>query len=410
MNKNTNILIDGNFVSFSSYAIFSNYGKIKEPFKRERDQIAYIQELSSRVFHILSQLPKGRVIFCLDSKSWRKDFMKDYKISREDKEGNKGMMDSATKEIFYSLLAEFGELLIKAGIHVSKVQGAEGDDLLMKWAKYLNDKGENCIVISGDRDLTQIVKGPESPWTIILDNKSNQNKLFSVPGWSDFIEQPQTNTIFEFNPNADDNNILKLLRDNTLNIMNTSHYVLHKILIGDSGDDVPSSWKVYKGEDKWVRVTDKKAEKIIEIITTPMSDHSLSCAEWLDIFLRTVDPKATGMYTWDSVNLEKRMDEISGVLLRVMGDVDDSEIRKKVTENIIRNAKLVWLRPEMLPFNINQMINESIENSMENVPGADKTKWNKIALLTGSRFGKTKVAPLGFDPFSHGMELPNEED
>jgi hypothetical protein len=390
--------------------MFSNYGKTKDPFKRERDQIAYIQGLSSRLFYILNALPKGgSVVCCLDSRSWRKDFMEKYKESREDGEGNKGIMDNETKQIFYSLLAEFGEILKKAGIHSSKVIGAEGDDLLFKWAKYFNDKGQNCIIISGDRDLTQIVRGPEEPWNVVWDNKSNHNKLFSSPGWLDAIEQPTENTIFEFNP-ANKNDLPKLVRDSgaSLQIMNTSHYLLHKILIGDDGDDVPSSWKVYKGEDKWVRVTDKKAEKIIEIITTPMSDRSLSSAEWLDVFLRTIDPKAVGMYSWDSTNLEKRMDEISGVLLRVMGDVDDAELRKKVADNILRNARLVWLRDEMLPFNINEMINENIKDSMEYTAGADGSKWNKISLLAGSRFGKTKVAPLGFDPFSLLDELPDE--
>ena len=403
-----NILIDGNFIAFSEFAMFSNYGKIKDPFKRERDQVSYIQGLSNRLFHILNQLPKGgTVVFCLDSRSWRKDFMEKYKERREDEEGNKGMMDNETKQIFYSLLAEFGEVLTKVGIHSSKVLGAEGDDLLFKWSKYFNDKGENCIIISGDGDMKQLVKGPESPWTAVWSNKSNNNKLFFVPGWLDEIEKPLENSIFDFNPINTD--LPKMIRDSgaSMQVMNTSHYLLHKILIGDDGDDVPSSWKVYKGEDKWVRVTDKKAEKIIEIITTPMSDRSLSCTEWLDVFLRTIDPKAEGLYNYDSTNLEKRMDEISGVLLRVMGDIDDSELRKKVTENILRNARLVWLRNEMLPFNINQMINESIENSMSTIAGADRTKWNKMALLNGTRFGKTKVAPLGFDPFSL-LDLPDE--
>lgn len=412
-----NILIDGNFISFSEFALFADYGKQKSPLKRERDQIAYIQGLSSRLFYILNSLPKGgRVVFCLDSRSWRKDFMEKYKESREDDKGNKGIMDNETKQIFYSLLAEFGEILESVGIHMSKVQGAEGDDLLFKWAKYFNDKGENCIIISGDKDLTQIVKGPEEPWTIVWSNKTNNNKIYSVNGWQDAIEQPTNNTIFEFNMADDKDTLSRMLRESgaAMQIMHSSHYILHKILIGDDGDDVPSSWKMKTktaktGEEKWVRVTDKKAEKIIEIITAPNVDMSLSCTEWLDVILKSIDPSKTILpYVNAGISVSKRMDEISGTLLRVMGDVDDKELRKKVTENIQRNAKLVWLMDDMLPYNVNEMINENISKSIENTVAPNKAKWNKNALLDGTRFGKIKTAPRGFDPFSL-VNLPDED-
>jgi len=413
----TNILIDGNFISFSEFAMFSSYGKTKDPLRRDRDQASFIQGLSSRLFYILNSLPKGgRVVFCLDSRSWRKEFMEKYKESRENEKGDKGIMDNETKQLFYSLLAEFGEVLTLAGIHMSKVQGAEGDDLLFKWARYFNDKGENCIIISGDYDMTQTVQGPESPWTIVWSNKSTNNKMFTSAGWIDAIEEPQSNTVFEFNVTHDQSNLSKLIRDSgtSIQVMDVPHYVLHKILIGDDGDDVPSSWKMKtetsKGEEKWVRVTDKKAEKIIEVITYPPSDHSLDCKEWLNVILHAIDPKAKSIldYTQTNINVAERMDEISGVLLRVMGDVDDAELRKQVTENILRNAKLVWLREEMLPFNVNQMINENIEKSINTVKASNRAKWNKNALLEGTRFGKAQIAPRGFDPFSL-IDLPDEE-
>jgi len=407
----TNIIIDGNSVAFSEYSIFSNYGKDKEPFKKERDQAAYVQGLSNRLFHILNQLPKGgRVIFCLDSRSWRKELMEKYKEKREDADGTKGMMDNETKLIFYSILSEFGEALTRAGIHMSKVQGAEGDDLIFKWVKYFNLKNENCIVISGDRDLTQTVTGPGEPWSIVWDNKSNHNKIFAIPGWSEEIDKPISNSIFDFNPIDDQNTIKKLLRDSgaSINTMNISYYLLHKILIGDDGDDVPSSWKVEKentkGEKKWVRVTDKKAEKIIEILTYPPADRSLSCSEWLDILLHNIDPSKAPMFS----DHKSRLDELAGTILRVMDDLDDTNLREKVSENILRNTKLVWLRDEMLPFNINQMINENIENSISSTPTPDHSKWNKNALLEGSKFGKVKIAPRGFDPFNL-LELPDED-
>lgn len=401
-----NIIIDAGFMCFSAYSTFSDYGKIKDPLKSTRSQASFLQELSNKLFYTLNQLPKGgQVVFCLDSRSWRKDFDKGYKSSREDTEGNKGIMDNESKKIFYKLVDEFGSLINKVGIHLSKSQGAEGDDLIFKWVEFFREKGENCVIVTGDHDMMQLVKGPEEPWTVVWSNKKNNSKIFSISGWKDSLNKPSQSSIFEFNISKDQDVISKMIRDTgtLIETVNPSKYLLHKILIGDDGDDVPSCWTVEKTN---TRVTDGRAKKIIDLVTDQNSDHSLTHDEWLEVILRSADPKQ--IIENDFTDYEKRIDELSGTILRVMKDLDDSELRKKVSSNIIRNAKLMWLRKEMIPFNIDSMINESIERSIMNTPEADRSKWNQKFLLKGSSFeGFGSSAPKGFDPFSL-IELPDE--
>lgn len=413
-----NILIDFNYIGFSEYALFANYGKIKDPLKRERDQVAYIQSLTNRVFNLLYNIPKGgKIVFCIDSRSWRKDLMEQYKENREDNDGNKGSMDNETKKIFYSLLEEFGELLKGAGMIVSKVKGAEGDDLLFKWVKYFNDKGENCILISGDGDLTQVVQGPLEPWTVVWSKRTKNNKLFTVSDWYDNLVEERANTIFEFNVTDENGSLNKLFSDTetTINTINVGYYLLHKILIGDDGDDVPSSWKVYKGihngKDKYVRVTNKKAQDIIKAITSA----TFSCSDWMEVLFNMTDPNTSSFNSSSKrkpisedelTRCKNKLNELSGVVLRVMGDVDDLNLRTKVSENLIRNTRLVWLKEEMLPYNLNQMINEHLEDSISKLK-YDSTKWSKNGLLKGSRFGDIKSVPRNFDPFNFQV-LPDE--
>ncbi len=388
--KKTNIIIDGNHFAFSFFSVFSNYGATKNPLKTEKNQIIFIQELTNRFFSVLNQLPKGgQTVFCLDSKSWRKEILSTYKESRQDADGNKGIMDNETKHIFYSLLTEFGIILKNIGIHVSRVQNSEGDDLIEKWTKVFKDLGENTIIVTADKDMTQLVCGPETPWTVVWSNQKNINKIYAVSDWKETLGHTKSNNIFEFNITNDEDSMLKLIRDTnvSIGIMFTDYYLLHKILVGDDGDNVNSVWKVAKG-DKFVRVTDKKAEKIIETLSK-------------DINVKDF------MSRWGEPEL---LDALSGIILRVMGDVDGADQRTAVTESLLLNARLVWLKAEMLPEELNQKIDESIINSLNDIK-IDRSKWNKKSCLEGTKYSKDSVHYLGraFDPFNL-IELPTEDD
>ena len=392
-----NVIIDLNGIAYSEYSIFSNYGKTKDPLKTNRDQTVFIQGLTKRIFSILNQLPKGRVVCCIDSKSWRKKILEEYKESREEENGDKKGMDNETKLIFYGLIEEFSELLKRIGIHSSKVLGAEGDDLIFKWAEYFYLNGESSVIVSGDRDMNQCVKGPDEPWIVVWSNRTTINKLYTVNSWIDSINESinQENSIFQFNLSSD-NTMAKFVRESnaSINIMNVDYFILHKILIGDDGDDVPAVWKVSKGE-KYVRVTDKKAQTIIEHITQKYSEKTILNAILSKHAFNEIN-KTEEEIKENFFQLYEIIDELAGTILRVMGDIDDSDIRKKVSERIIINARAVYLHEDVLPFNINKAIDEDIEKSLRDVkitPGITRGNF-----LKGTRFDE-KVPPKNFDPF-----------
>ena len=398
-----NVIIDLNGIAYSEYSIFSNYGKNKDPLKTNRDQTAFIQGLTKRIFSILNQLPKGRVICCIDSKSWRRKILEEYKESREAENGDKKGMDNETKLIFYGLLEEFSELLRRIGIHSSKVIGAEGDDLIFKWADYFYSRGESSVIVSGDRDMNQIVKGPGEPWIVVWSNRTTINKLYTTESWIDYINESinQENSIFQFSLTQDDT-MAKFVRESNvaINIMNVDYFILHKILIGDDGDDVPAVWKVLKKEkDKYIRVTDKKAIEIIEHITQKYSIKTILNAILSRHAFNEINKTEEEIKT-EFYQLYEIIDDLAGTILRVMGDIDDTDIRKKVSERIIVNARAVYLHEDLLPFNINKAIDEDIEKSLSEVkimPGITRGNF-----LKGTRFDE-KVPPKNFDPFAFSI-------
>lgn len=387
-----NILCDGNYLAFAEFSLFSNYGKDKEPLGNERKQASFIQGLVNRIFYTTALIPKGgRFVFCLDSKSWRKSIDKLYKESREDDKGNKGIMDNETKQIFYKILADLGEVLEAAGICVSKVQGAEGDDLLFKWSKYFNERGENCVIITGDVDLTQNVCGPDEAWTIVWNPKTNSNKIYAIDGWMRTLSVESGNSIFDFSLSNEMGEMLKFVKEKqpVIDYINPNFYILKKILVGDDGDDVPAVWEISKpdskGEMKSTRVTDKRADKILELLFDKYKLTRQNC-----------------LVRWNDAEFQ---DELAGMILRVMGDVDGKEQREEVKLRLALNAKLVWLHEDQLPPNITEMINENIAKSMTLVP--DPRRWNKKALLEGSKFQHGSATPTSLDPFGF-MNLPDE--
>jgi len=381
-----NIILDGNYLGHSEYGIFSNYGKTRDPLGSERGRSNFMTGLANKFFHTINHLPKGgQVVFVMDSRSWRKDFFEGYKASREDSKGNKGIMDKESKERFYDLMEEFCGLLQGVGIKTSRVRGAEGDDLVYHWVKHFNDRGENCCIVSGDFDLIQCVRGPSEPWTVLYTNKNNASRLFSAVGWEDGWLDNVRESVFEFSVQSDQEVFHALLRDNGFRPegVESQGHIIKKILCGDDGDDVPAVWTVYKGDDKSVRVTDKKAEKILYLV-----------------FNQFGIGRSDAMSRWDDPDFK---DFLAGAVLRVMGDVDGTEERKKVIVALDRNAKLVWLDERELPYNLNQEILEHIGSSSGMMQ--DRSRWNRKGLLAGTKYAGGSGLPKGLDPLSM-MELP----
>ena len=98
-----------------------------------------------------------------DSRSWRKDFFPEAEYK-----GNRKQDSNINWANFSKTTEEFIQLLSKQGVIVSKVGGAEGDDLMYAWntESLANDK--SVIMFTGDRDLVQLV------------NKSQNNNTHTI--------------------------------------------------------------------------------------------------------------------------------------------------------------------------------------------------------------------------------------
>jgi len=376
MNKNgITVCLDGNYIFYKTFGIFSGFGN-KNPgdvLSSETDRNMFVRKVITDLCYSLKQIPDVKqVIFCKDSRSWRKD----YKISRSVYKESRVKEEGVDWGSFFKLMDDFSEYLEENGFIYSSYQGAEGDDLIWAWCEYLSSKNESVIVISGDKDMHQLVRYSDNSWVGIWNSNSKNNKLIVSENWRE--ESESETTIFDVNPTSGSNSskMEKLLSSCTLERINTKECIFKKILTGDKKDDVPGVFPHQTKNGKNSNIAEGKANKIWEVYQE---------SEWSNYDIETL---------WDN---EDFFGWISGLSLRLISQTDNAENRDKFKKFYRENATLVWLNSRTIPKNMVQGLVSHVKelDSRERVP----LIIDKKLMIDNSPWAKDSTPPKGFDPF-----------
>lgn len=373
-----NILCDGNYIFHKTFGIFSGYGNV-DPAKvlgKKSDQAMFIRKVSTDLCAALKSLPSGgRLIFTADSRSWRREI----EIEDGGYKSNRVKDENVDWSIFFQLLEEFGIQLEKMGFIFSKVQGAEGDDLLYAWSKKLNEIGEDCIIITGDKDLHQLSRLENNNWTIIWNNNNKKNVLSVPEKWeSNWLLKEEEASIFNMGSaiSPDKEKLKSLFSKCEINEVDRYQFILNKMFVGDKGDAVPSVWEMKAG-GKTMGFTPKKSESLIQ---------SIMSSEW------------SSMKIGQMLDNDEFVNWTSGFILRLMKDVDSGDNRKKVSSNIFRNYKLMWLDESVIPDNIMSGMMEEVGRGLS-IERKNITL-DRIKILEGTNWVSQTYNPSNFDPFA----------
>lgn len=379
-----NINIDGNYFFHKTFGIFAGYGGVDPSVVLEtpEDQASFIRKVSTDMCSSLRKLPYGgKIVFTIDSRSWRKDVeIKDggYKSNRKKDE-------NVDWSIFYDLMNSYGSHLEKMGFVLSKVDGAEGDDLLWKWSEYFNSIGEDCIVVTGDGDLNQLSSmNDRGNWTIVWNPNSKKNVLTIPPGWKDKVlnqTEPKEISIFDMSSSIlpVNDKLESLYREADIVEIEVRDFVMEKMLTGDKGDAVPSVWTGFNSSGKETRITPLKARKIMDAI----SESKWGNLDFIDL-----------------LNDGDFLEWVGGLCIRSVNGMDTTENRKEAGGNLVRNFRLMWLNESVLPSDVLMGMEKSIDRGMGIVrinPVLDRIK-----ILNGTNWlieGGSNSSPSQFDPF-----------
>jgi len=98
----------------------------------------------------------SHVIFCLEGRSWRKDYYAPYKRNRQDARDALSVKDAEEDKIFWETFDDFKDYIHeKTNCTVLQHPQLEADDLIAGWIQSHPD--DNHVVISTDGDFAQLI-------------------------------------------------------------------------------------------------------------------------------------------------------------------------------------------------------------------------------------------------------------
>lgn len=303
------MIIDGNHFLFKTLHVLPRSGD--QILGTAADVEVYVRKLATDLAYQIRTVEGliDEIVWTLDSRSWRKDFypQADYKGTR--KQDSKLNWDN-----FSRATDEFKQILASKGVTISQLPGAEGDDLIYAWNTERLAMGRSTLILTGDRDLLQLVGRNESNDAHTLMYSPTHKKLYVPAGHSEWSEAEPSGDFFDVIRSSVTaaSQAKKLVdafakRDGSPAIeVDPDRVKFTKVLTGDAGDNVfPAYWhtKTSKsGATRTYGVSENKASQVLDDFAkkhgslNPMFLHSEEhIADLARILVRVVNAKHMGL-------------------------------------------------------------------------------------------------------------------
>jgi 5'-3' exonuclease len=123
----------------------------------------------------------SHVIFCLEGRSWRKDFYKPYKAQRAEARAAHTEREAEEEKIFWEAFDTFKDFIIeKTNCTVMQHPQLEADDLIAGWIQSHPD--DNHIIISTDTDFVQLIAPNVKQYNGVMETTITHEGIFDAKG------------------------------------------------------------------------------------------------------------------------------------------------------------------------------------------------------------------------------------
>lgn len=356
----TNAIFDLSNMFFRSLFIVGGYGSKQYTFDNQTELDQLMRKVATDVSQVIRTINPSRVIFALDSKSWRKD------ISIDENEGYKAQRTKSAHinwDNVFKIMGEFADILETNGFIVSKLDKAEADDLIALWRKeLLLNQNQHVIIVSADEDVRQLVGKNTADKTAFctvynpfLQGKNASKKLF-VPekDFDEWLLDADPGDFFNRGIDVDKDDFKRIINDSKTKMekVNGDQIVLRKIFCGDDGDNVPAIYTWLNDKGKEIRITESKFEKIAD-------------------YIGATNPK----------DLMEKKDHIYDQLVNISGQRPGF----KMEDRLNRQMKLVLLDPSIFPDDIVKAFQNKVTEELSK-PQVRPQNWNMVSILEGTRY------------------------
>jgi 5'-3' exonuclease len=123
----------------------------------------------------------SHVVFCLEGRSWRKDFYKPYKANRAEARAAHTVKEAEEEKIFWEAFDEFKKFIEeKTNCTVLQHNQLEADDLI---AGFIQSHPDNDhVIISTDRDFYQLLASNVKQYNGVSEETHTINGIFDKKG------------------------------------------------------------------------------------------------------------------------------------------------------------------------------------------------------------------------------------
>jgi len=173
------------------------------------------------------------VVFCLEGRSWRKDYYAPYKRNRTEARAALTEKEAEEDRLFWETFDKFKEFITdKTNCTVLQNPRLEADDLIAGWIE--NHPNDNHIIISTDSDFVQLIAPNVKQYNgvletttthegvfdkkgkIVIDNKTKEPKVIPNPEWLLFekcMRGDPTDNVFSAYPKVRKNKLEEAFED-----------------------------------------------------------------------------------------------------------------------------------------------------------------------------------------------------
>lgn len=338
------LLIDGNFFTYRTVSIVETNKETNKKVSTKEDMGILMRKIAMDLCSQI-RLFEGifdTVIWTIDAKSWRKTYYPELNYK-----GNRVVDDTIVWDNVNKVRDEFLKILENKGVIVSRVSGAEGDDLIYAWNEKFKSMNKSTIILSGDKDLNQLVYLGEKSYCIQYSPITE--KLYCENGFNDWLNKEDV-VVNIFNFSKPDSNSEKLLlkdiiNDKKLQVVEHDpiYFTYRKVLMGDAGDNVKSVFFYDKanktGKVIKHKVSEAKASKIVDFYI--LENNSLS---------------KDNLYDQDT---QSTFAKITYEVMKAEGIMNESLIKQNFNSNVI----MMVLDSRSIPTEVYNDIQSSIENT-----------------------------------------------
>jgi 5'-3' exonuclease len=123
----------------------------------------------------------SHVIFCLEGRSWRKDYYAPYKAQRAEARAAHTEKEADEEKIFWEAFDTFKDFIIeKTNCTVLQNPRLEADDLIAGWIQ--SHPNDNHVIISTDTDFVQLIAPNVKQYNGVMETTITHEGIFDAKG------------------------------------------------------------------------------------------------------------------------------------------------------------------------------------------------------------------------------------